>query len=84
VPLHPAEELEPEPNKMEDASAGLWKRSNYRRRQAFFSNRRIPSIQAQLLQSKDFKLLGTCKSQALLQRWDGCRWEGRRPVSLEI
>jgi putative transposase len=71
VLLHPSEEQEMELRKLAEASARLWNRANYQRRQTFFGHRRTPSYPFQCSYFKDdpdFKLLGTCKSQALLQK----------------
>jgi Zn-finger nucleic acid-binding protein len=71
VLLHPSEKDEGELRKLAEASARLWNRANYQRRQAFFKRRRTPSYPFQcnyFKADKDFKLLGTCKAQALLQK----------------
>ena len=69
--LHPSPSEEGELHRLSEASARLWNRANYQRRQAFFHKRRTPSYPFQCNYFKDdpdFKLLGTCKAQALLQK----------------
>jgi len=71
VLLHPSRSEEGELHRLSEASARLWNRANYQRRQAFFDNRRTPSYSYQcnyFKEDPDFKLLGTCKAQALLQK----------------
>jgi putative transposase len=56
-----------------DASSALWNIANYERRKAFFQHTKIPTYASQCKSLKDqdcFKALGTCKSQALLQKLD--------------
>jgi len=69
--LHPSPSEEGELHRLSEASARLWNRANYQRRQAFFDNRRTPSYPYQCNYFKDdldFRLLGTCRAQALLQK----------------
>jgi hypothetical protein len=67
--LHPREEQEEELRRLAEASARLWNKANYQRRQAFFNNGRTPSHPYHRNYFKDdkgSKILGTCKAQALL------------------
>jgi len=69
--LHPSPSEEGELHRLSEASARLWNRANYQRRQAFFHKRRTPSYPYQCNYFKDdpdFRLLGTCRAQALLQK----------------
>jgi len=71
VLLHPSPSGVRELHRLSEASAKLWNKANYQRRQAFFNNRSTPSYPYQCNYFKDdpdFKLLGTCKAQALLQK----------------
>ncbi|MCL5068932.1 MAG: transposase [Thaumarchaeota archaeon] len=58
---------------MSEATARLWNRANYQRRQAVFHHTKRPSYAFQcecFKDDPDFKLLGTCKAQALLHKLD--------------
>ena len=71
--LHPSQEQGKTLILLSEASSRLWNRANYQRRQAFFSHSTRPTYAFQSNHFKDntdYKLLGTCKSQALLQKLD--------------
>jgi putative transposase len=73
VLLTPTSEEESQFQTLAEASSTLWNFANYKRRKAFFQHAKIPTYAAQCKALKDqdaFKLLGTCKSQALLQKLD--------------
>lgn len=71
VLLEPTREQEQQLKGYAEASAKLWNTANYERRQALFKCGRVPTYSAQCRTLKNiepFKLLGTCKAQALLAK----------------
>ena len=73
VLLRPTSEDEQGLRQLAEASSILWNTANYERRKAFFEHTKIPSYSKQCISLKStdaFRKLGTCKSQALLQKLD--------------
>jgi putative transposase len=71
--LTPAIEEETQLQTLAESSSALWNIANYQRRKAFYQHSKIPTYAAQcksLKKEQTFESLGTCKSQALLQKLD--------------
>ncbi|MDG6995941.1 MAG: transposase [Nitrososphaerota archaeon] len=73
--LNPTVGDETQLQELAGASSILWNTANYERRKAFFEHTKIQAYSAQCksLKATDaFKILGTCKAQALLSKLDEC------------